>query len=101
MLTLLVATVAAAWLPAVKPALPGFEPAIRTLPAEPPTFNETVPLVVAKVRPLAVVPASLFIGFLEAGSLSMQRQIGVPSALIAVIEGLTMLFALAATVRRA
>ena len=37
----------------------------------------------------------------EAGSLSMQRQIGVPSALVAVIEGLTMLFVLAATVRRA
>ncbi len=38
---------------------------------------------------------------LEAGSQSMQRQIGVPSALIFVIEGVTMLFVLAATVRRA
>ena len=38
---------------------------------------------------------------MEAGSLSMQRQIGVPSALVVVIEGLTMLFILAATVRRA
>jgi simple sugar transport system permease protein len=30
----------------------------------------------------------------------MQRQVGVPSSLVAVIEGLTMLFVLAATVRR-
>jgi general nucleoside transport system permease protein len=49
---------------------------------------------------MAVIPASLFVGLLEAGSLSMQRQIGVPSALVVVIEGLTMLFVLAATVRR-
>ena len=50
--------------------------------------------------PLAVAPAALFVGLLEAGAQSMQRQIGVPSALVVVIEGLTMLFVLAATVRR-
>lgn len=64
-------------------------------------FKAVTVALLGALEPLAVVPASLFIGFLEAGSLSMQRQIGVPSALIAVIEGLTMLFALAATVRRA
>jgi simple sugar transport system permease protein len=63
-------------------------------------FKAVTVALLGAIEPLAVVPASLFIGFLEAGSLSMQRQIGVPSALIAVIEGLTMLFALAATVRR-
>ena len=52
------------------------------------------------LEPLAVVPASLFVGLLEVGSQSMQRQIGVPSALVTVIEGLTMLFVLAATARR-
>ena len=52
------------------------------------------------LEPLAIIPAALFVGLLEAGSLSMQRQVGVPSALVAVIEGLTMLFVLAATVRR-
>src|SRR4029078_12634271 len=50
--------------------------------------------------PLALLPAALFVGLLEAGALSMQRQIGVPSALVVVIEGLTMLFVLAAPVRR-
>lgn len=64
-------------------------------------FKAVTVALLGALEPFAVVPASLFIGFLEAGSLSMQRQIGVPSALIAVIEGLTMLFALAATVRRA
>jgi len=52
------------------------------------------------LEPLAVAPAALFVGMLEAGAHSMQRQIGVPSALIVVIEGITMLFVLAATVRR-
>jgi simple sugar transport system permease protein len=52
------------------------------------------------LEPIAVIPAALFVGFLEAGSLSMQRQIGVPSSLVIVIEGVTMLFVLAATARR-
>jgi general nucleoside transport system permease protein len=64
-------------------------------------FKAVTVALLGALEPLAVVPASLFIGLLEAGSLSMQRQIGVPSALVAVIEGLTMLFALAATVSRA
>lgn len=63
-------------------------------------FKAVTVALLGALEPLAVVPASLFVGLLEAGSLSMQRQIGVPSALVAVIEGLTMLFVLAATVRR-
>ena len=51
-------------------------------------------------EPLAVIPAALAVGFLETGGQSMQRQIGVPSALVVVIEGLTMLFVLAAAARR-
>ena len=48
------------------------------------------------LQPLALIPAALFFGFLEAGALAMQRQVGVPSSLVAVIQGLTMLFVLAA-----
>ena len=33
---------------------------------------------------------------LEAGALAMQREVGVPSSLVSVIQGLTMLFVLAA-----
>ena len=64
-------------------------------------FKAVTVALLGALEPLAIVPASLFVGLLEAGSLSMQRQIGVPSALVVVIEGLTMLFVLAATVRRA
>ena len=64
-------------------------------------FKAVTVALLGALEPLAIVPAALFVGLLEAGSLSMQRQIGVPSALVAVIEGLTMLFVLAATVRRA
>ncbi|HTW29349.1 MAG TPA: hypothetical protein VME92_19650 [Acetobacteraceae bacterium] len=63
-------------------------------------FKAVTVALLGALEPLAVVPAALFVGFLEAGALSMQRQIGVPSALVSVIEGLTMLFVLAATVRR-
>jgi general nucleoside transport system permease protein len=64
-------------------------------------FKAVTVALLGAIEPMAVAPAALFVGLLEAGSLSMQRQIGVPSALVAVIEGLTMLFVLAATVRRA
>lgn len=64
-------------------------------------FKAVTVALLGALEPMAVVPASLFVGLLEAGSLSMQRQIGVPSALVVVIEGVTMLFVLAATVRRA
>jgi general nucleoside transport system permease protein len=63
-------------------------------------FKAVTVALLGALEPLAVVPAAIFVGMLEAGSLSMQRQIGVPSALIFVIEGVTMLFVLAATVRR-
>jgi general nucleoside transport system permease protein len=63
-------------------------------------FKAVTVALLGALEPLAVIPAALFVGMLEAGALSMQRQVGVPSSLVAVIEGLTMLFALAATVRR-
>jgi general nucleoside transport system permease protein len=63
-------------------------------------FKAVTVALLGALEPLAVVPAAIFVGMLEAGSQSMQRQIGVPSALIFVIEGVTMLFVLAATARR-
>jgi len=63
-------------------------------------FKAVTVALLGAMEPLAVVPAALFVGLLESGSLAMQRQIGVPSALVTVIEGMTMLFVLAATVRR-
>ena len=46
--------------------------------------------------PLAVVPAALFFGFLQAGALAMQREVGVPSSIIFVIQGLSIVFVLCA-----
>ncbi|WP_048862179.1 ABC transporter permease, partial [Acidisphaera rubrifaciens] len=51
------------------------------------------------LNPLALIPAALLFGLLETGALSMQRQVGVPSSLVAVIEGMAMLFVLAITAR--
>ncbi|ARP80363.1 hypothetical protein CAL12_05625 [Bordetella genomosp. 8] len=57
-------------------------------------FNAVAIALLAGRQPLAVLPAGLFLGFLEAGALAMQREVGSPSSLVAMIEGLTMLFAL-------
>jgi ABC-type uncharacterized transport system permease subunit len=48
------------------------------------------------LSPLGVLPAALFFGFLETGALAMQRAVGVPTPLVSVIQGLTMVFVLAA-----
>jgi len=48
------------------------------------------------LNPLGVLPAGLFFAFLETGALAMQRAVGVPSPLVLVIQGLTMVFVLAA-----
>ena len=63
-------------------------------------FKAVTVALLGALEPAAVIPAAMFIGLLETGSLAMQRQIGVPSALVVVIEGITMLFILTATVRR-
>lgn len=52
-------------------------------------------------NPLAALPAGLLFGLLEAGALSMQRQVGVPSSLVPIIQGLTMVFVLCAMGLRA
>jgi len=57
-------------------------------------FNAVAIALLAGLNPIAVLPAGLFFGFLEAGALSMQREMGVPSSLVFVIQGLTMVFVL-------
>ena len=57
-------------------------------------FNAVAIALLAGRQPLAILPAGLFLGFLEAGALAMQREVGSPSSLVSMIEGLTMLFAL-------
>jgi simple sugar transport system permease protein len=51
------------------------------------------------LTPLGVLPAALLFAFLETGALAMQRAVGVPSPLVAVIQGLTMVFVLVAVAR--
>ncbi len=45
----------------------------------------------ARLHPLAVVPAALFFGALETGSGAMQREAGVPSVVTQVVQGLVIL----------
>ena len=59
-------------------------------------FSAVSIALIGALSPLGVLPAALFFGFLEAGALAMQRAVGVPSPLVAVIQGLTMLFVLSA-----
>ena len=59
-------------------------------------FNAVAVALLASINPIAVLPAGLFLGFLEAGALAMQREVGVPSSLVFVIQGLTMVFVLCA-----
>jgi len=59
-------------------------------------FNAVAIALLGGLNPLAVLPAGLFFGFLETGAVAMQRAVGVPTPLVAVIQGLTMVFVLSA-----
>ncbi|MEO5926273.1 MAG: ABC transporter permease, partial [Bryobacteraceae bacterium] len=59
-------------------------------------FTAVAVALLGLVDPLTIVPAALFFGFLQAGSLAMQREVGVPSSLIYVIQGLSTVFVLCA-----
>ncbi len=63
-------------------------------------FRAVTVALLGLLEPLAVVPAALFVGFLETAAQAMQRQTGLPSSLVTVLEGLTVLSVLAATARR-
>ncbi|MEI9815126.1 MAG: ABC transporter permease [Acidobacteriota bacterium] len=59
-------------------------------------FTAVAVALLGAADPLAIVPAALFFGFLQAGALAMQREVGVPSSLVFVIQGLSTVFALCA-----
>ncbi len=59
-------------------------------------FNSVAIALMGALNPLFVLPAALFFGFLETGALAMQRQVGVPSSLVLVIQGLAMVFVVCA-----
>jgi general nucleoside transport system permease protein len=50
----------------------------------------------ARLHPLAVVPSAVLFGALEAGAAAMQRDAGVPSVLVSVVEATLILVVLAA-----
>jgi ABC-type uncharacterized transport system permease subunit len=64
-------------------------------------FSAIAIALLATLNPLWVLPAALFFGFLETGALSMQRQIGIPSSLVLVIQGLSLILVLCAVGRGA
>ena len=63
-------------------------------------FRAVTVALLGLLEPLAVVPAALFVGFLETAAQAMQRRTGLPSSLVTVLEGLTVLLVLATTARR-
>ena len=54
----------------------------------------------ARLSPLAVVPAALFFGALEAGAGAMQREAGVPAAVTQLVQGLVILLSAALALAR-
>lgn len=57
-------------------------------------FNAVAVALMGALNPLYVIPSALLFGFLETGALAMQRQVGVPSSLVLVIQGLAMVLVL-------
>ncbi len=62
-------------------------------------FRAVTVALLGLLEPVLVVPAALFVGFMETGAQAMQREVGVPTAMVTVLEGLTVLYVLAATSR--
>jgi general nucleoside transport system permease protein len=55
-------------------------------------FDSLAVALLANINPIAVLPSALFFGALRAGTLSMQRAIGVPAVLLQIVQGSIMLF---------
>lgn len=53
----------------------------------------------ARLNPLAVLPAALFFGVLEAGSGAMQRVAGIPAVATQVVQGVVILFSVGVAAR--
>jgi simple sugar transport system permease protein len=58
-------------------------------------FEAIAVALVARLNPLAIIPAALFFGALDNGSQAMQRAQGVSPVLVQVIQGLVILIILA------
>jgi ABC-type uncharacterized transport system permease subunit len=54
----------------------------------------------ARLNPLAVVPAALFFGALEAGAGAMQREAGIPSVATEVVQGIVILLSVSFSLGR-
>lgn len=63
-------------------------------------FDAIAVALIGGLNPIGVIPASLFIGFLRSGAGFMQRNAGVPSSIIFVIQGLAILFVIASLAMR-
>ena len=55
-------------------------------------FDAIAVALIGAINPLGVIPAALFFGFLQSGASSMQRDIGVPSTIVPIIQGLAIVF---------
>lgn len=64
-------------------------------------FTAIAVALLARLDPLAVVLTAVLFGGLESGALAMQREAGIPSATVSVVEGALILFALAGGAREA
>lgn len=62
-------------------------------------FTAIAVALLARLEPLAVVPAAAFFGALEAGAGSMQRVAGVPSVVTQVVQGTVILLSVGLALR--
>ncbi len=62
-------------------------------------FTAIAVALLARLHPLAVIPAGAFFAALAAGSGAMQRQAGVPSVTVQVIEAFAILFSVSFALR--
>jgi len=58
-------------------------------------FTAIAVALLARLNPLAVVPAAILFAGLESGALAMQRDAGIPSVTVSIVEGALILLALA------
>ncbi|HMB69262.1 MAG TPA: ABC transporter permease, partial [bacterium] len=54
-------------------------------------FTAIAVALLARLRPIALIPAALFFGALEAGSSTMQQEAGVSHVLVLVIQAVVIL----------
>lgn len=55
-------------------------------------FDAIAVALIGASNPIGIIPAALFFGFLQSGAASMQRAVGVPSAIVPMIQGLAIIF---------